>query len=139
MNGVLRKMVRMIDPNKVSQQPVQDAHELPQSENESSTITHDWFWPRISSFLKDNDILVTDPGTASFGLWDTKLPMGAMICNQILWASIGFSVGACQGALMAVKDSNLPRRVVLFVGDGSFQIAAQELSTIIREGLTPIM
>ena len=39
------------------------------------------------------------------------------------------------GACLAVPG----RRVVLFVGDGAFQVTGQELSTIIRNGLKPVI
>ena len=38
-------------------------------------------------------------------------------------------MGAALGIALACKD---PRRVILIVGDGSFQMAAQELSTMLR-------
>jgi TPP-dependent 2-oxoacid decarboxylase len=33
----------------------------------------------------------------------------------------------------------MERRTILFVGDGSFQLTAQEVSTMIRHDLKPIM
>lgn len=54
---------------------------------------------------------------------------------RTLWGSIGWSVGACQGAALAAKDAGVDRRTVLFVGDGSYQLTAQEVSTIVRHGL----
>lgn len=57
---------------------------------------------------------------------------------QVLWGSIGYSVGACQGAALAAKETG-NRRTILLVGDGSFQLTAQEVSTMIRLGLNPIM
>lgn len=59
--------------------------------------------------------------------------------SQVLWGSIGYSVGALQGAALAVKEQGLDRRVILFVGDGSLQLTCQEISTMIRHNLTPIM
>jgi indolepyruvate decarboxylase len=46
---------------------------------------------------------------------------------------IGYSVGALLGALTAAPH----RRHLLFVGDGSFQVTAQELSTILRHDHKP--
>ena len=74
-------------------------------------------------------------GTSNFGILDVPLPTGAILVNQILWGSIGWSVGksfrllsfdsvfdinvgSCLGAALAARDLGLPR-VVLFVGDGS--------------------
>ena len=55
--------------------------------------------------------------------------------------SIGYSVGAVLGAAFAARE--LPdgdeRRVMLFVGDGSLQLTAQEISSMIRHHLKPIL
>lgn len=74
------------------------------------------------------DLLFTYP-TSSESL---KLTPGSC---RTLWGSIGWSVGACQGAALAAKDAGGDRRTVLFVGDGSYQLTAQEVSTIVRHGL----
>ena len=59
--------------------------------------------------------------------------------NQILWGSIGYSVGACHGAALAAEELEGNQRTILFVGDGSFQLTAQEVSTMLRKNLKPIM
>lgn len=59
--------------------------------------------------------------------------------SQVLWGSIGYAVGALQGAALACNESFPHRRVILFVGDGSLQLTVQEISTMIRHGLKPIM
>lgn len=84
-------------------------------------------------------LTVTETGTANFGIWDTKFPAGVTAISQVLWGSIGYSVGATQGAALAVADSSSNRRTVLFVGDGSLQLTVQEISTMIRLGLKPII
>lgn len=140
MKGVLRKVIDQVKPKELSIQPSPSvSNEVSQNEDESSIITQAWFWPRVGEFLKEKDIVVTETGTANFGIWDTKFPTGVTALSQVLWGSIGWSVGACQGAALAAKDSGNNRRTILFVGDGSFQLTAQELSTMIRQGLKPIM
>ncbi|CEJ62147.1 hypothetical protein PMG11_10655 [Penicillium brasilianum] len=63
-----------------------------------------------------------------------------MLISQYLWGSIGYTVGACQGAAQAVRDCfGNQKRTILFIGDGSFQFGCQELSTILRLGLNPII
>ena len=81
---------------------------------------------------------MTETGTANFGIWETRFPKGVTALSQVLWGSIGYSVGACQGAALAAKETG-DRRTILFVGDGSFQLTAQEVSTMIRHGLKPII
>jgi pyruvate decarboxylase len=107
-------------------------------EENSAIISHLWFWPRLSYFFKSKDVIVTETGTSNFGILDVPLPAGAILINQILWGSIGWSVGSCLGAALAARDLGLPR-VILFVGDGSLQLTVQELGTMIRKGLKPII
>ena len=47
-------------------------------------------------------------------------PRGVTFLTQILWSSIGYTVGAALGASLAGRSDN--RRVFLLVGDGSFQV-----------------
>ncbi|POR36898.1 Pyruvate decarboxylase [Tolypocladium paradoxum] len=140
MKGVLRKIIDKVDPEELAAQasPAVE-NEVQKNFDNSTTITQAWFWPRVGEFLIDNDIVVTETGTANFGIWDTKFPKGVTALSQVLWGSIGWSVGACQGAALAARDAGGNRRTILFVGDGSFQLTAQEVSTMIRHGLKPII
>lgn len=118
-----------------------------EKEEEEDLITHEYLWPRLSTFLRSNDILITETGTSFMGIWETLLPRNVTLINQILWSSIGYGVGAAQGAALYArehnqKNSNSPqqhKRVICFEGDGSFQLTCQELSTIIRLELDVIM
>ncbi len=64
-----------------------------------------------------------------------RLPTGCSFVTQAVWGSIGYSLGALLGTLCAAPD----RRHILFIGDGSFQLTAQELSTILRHDLKPFI
>ncbi|KAG5927094.1 hypothetical protein E4U42_002593 [Claviceps africana] len=140
MKGVLQKLVRKIDPAQLNILPSPTVrNEIQNNHDASPTITQAWFWPRVGDFLRQNDIVVTETGTANFGIWSTKFPTGVTALNQILWGSIGWSVGACQGAALAAKDMGVDRRTILFVGDGSFQLTAQEVSTMLRHKLKVII
>ena len=107
----------------------------------SKDIEHAWFWPRLETFLKPNDIVITDAGTAFFGILDVRFPKNVMSINQLMWSAIGYSVGAALGAALGVRDMDQEkeRRVILVVGDGSLQISVQELSTLIWKGFKPIV
>lgn len=113
-------------------------------------ITHEYLWPRLSTFLRSNDILITETGTSFMGIWETLLPRNVTLINQILWSSIGYGVGAAQGAALYAREHNNQvsnskdehqqhKRVICFEGDGSFQLTCQELSTIMRLELDVIM
>ena len=118
MRGVLRKITQKVDLSELS--AVADPKTANKNENDDSseTITHAWFWPRVGQFLKENDIVITETGTANFGIWEAKFPKGVTALSQVLWGSIGYSLGACQGAALAARDDGLERRTILFVGDG---------------------
>ncbi|KOC13045.1 pyruvate decarboxylase [Aspergillus flavus AF70] len=139
MKGVLRKMIQKMGPVKTHPVP-HLFNAVPKHEGvyPPGVITHDWLWPTVSAWLKENDIVITETGTANFGIWETRFPANVTAISQVLWGSIGYSVGACQGATLAAKEKGA-RRTVLFVGDGSLQLTVQELSTMIKHGLNPII
>lgn len=139
MKGVLRKVIQRMGSVKAN--PVKPiSNDVPAEEKDSSKqqITHSWLWPTVGQWLQQDDIVITETGTANFGIWDTRFPAGVTAISQVLWGSIGYSVGACQGAALAAKEQG-NRRTVLWVGDGSLQLTLQEISTMIRNKLNPIM
>ncbi|GAA6014248.1 hypothetical protein JCM10207_006146 [Rhodosporidiobolus poonsookiae] len=97
------------------------------------------FWPMMGEFFQENDVVITETGTSSFGILSTSLPKGATNVSQVLWGSIGWTGGSTLGALFAALESPKPRRVILFIGDGSLQLTVQEIATMIRHRLTPII
>jgi pyruvate decarboxylase len=142
MAPVLRKVMEKIDSSRLPKSEVprlENVVPVTAGDSSSQIITHDWFWPRVGGFLKQTDVVVTETGTSNFGIWETRFPGGVTALSQVLWGSIGWSVGACQGAALAARDSEASRRTILFVGDGSFQLTAQEVSTMIRHKLNVIM
>ncbi|KAF2972013.1 hypothetical protein GQX73_g1536 [Xylaria multiplex] len=141
MRGVLRKIAERVDVNQLQVQPAPKNFGASEDEFEGNDgpIKQAWFWPRISKFFREGDIIVSETGTANFGIWETLFPPNVTALNQTLWGSIGWAVGACQGAALAAKDSGGKRRTILFEGDGSLQLTAQEISTMIRHDLDIII
>ncbi|KAB8261590.1 thiamine diphosphate-binding protein [Aspergillus pseudonomiae] len=89
----------------------------------------------IQSLVQDNSTLVADSGDTWFTASHIKLPAGVDLHMQLPYASIGWSVPAALGAQVARPHG----RVVLMVGDGAFQMTAQEIGTMIRMKLNPII
>jgi len=85
------------------------------------------FFKRIATFLKPNDVVVVDVGDSLYSTSGMLFPKNATYISQAFYNSIGFSVGAALGVSVDQKH-----RALLFVGDGSFQIGAQEISTMIQ-------
>ncbi|GAA5795088.1 pyruvate decarboxylase PdcB [Helicostylum pulchrum] len=104
-------------------------------DDSTQEITHNYLWNKVPSYIASNSIVVAETGTAEFGVFNMDSPKGTTFISQILWGSIGYTVGAALGAGMADRQ----RIVYLFVGDGSFQLTAQEVSVYIRHGLTPVI
>jgi indolepyruvate decarboxylase len=100
----------------------------------SAQLTQAAYWQAIQGYVRSGDVLVVEDGTsyASFGL---RLPSDCSVVAQVIWGSIGYSVGSLLGTLTAAPD----RRHLLFVGDGSFQLTAQEVSTMLRHDLKPVI
>lgn len=134
-------MEQQLDPARLAQ----TAYSIPKIslhtpvDTESQLITHAYLWPRVSKFLKLGDFVICDAGTSFVSVWDAVLPRNVQVINQILWSSIGYGVGAAQGASLAARELGKGQRIIVFEGDGSFQLTAQELSTIIHHDLDVTM
>ncbi|MGK7932143.1 MAG: alpha-keto acid decarboxylase family protein [Microcystaceae cyanobacterium] len=98
-------------------------------------LTNQRFYERINHFLEDEYIVIADTGDAIVATADLIMHKGADFIGQAFYLSIGYSIPACLGASLASSK----HRTLVFVGDGAFQMTAQELSTIIRHQLNPII
>ena len=121
----------------------------------SEQIVQSWIWNRIGEFLQPGDILLAESGTAHFGTPDATFPDHITYITQLFYSSIGYAVGSCLGAALALREkqkgskvdymqdggvNNHGRgRVILLVGDGSLQMTVQEIGTMVTMGLTPII
>jgi indolepyruvate decarboxylase len=100
----------------------------------SVKLTQAAYWQAMQGYLREGDVLFVDNGT-SYALFGLKFPPKCTFIGSVNWGSIGYSVGALLGTLTAAPE----RRHILFVGDGSFQVTAQELSTILRHDHKPVI
>jgi indolepyruvate decarboxylase len=98
-------------------------------------ITNLRFYERINHFISNESIVIADTGDAIVATMDLLMPEKTNFIGQAFYLSIGYSIPACLGVAMADPH----RRPIVFVGDGAFQMTAQELSTIIRHRLNPII
>jgi len=98
-------------------------------------VTIKRFFDRMSHFIDNNSIVIAETGVALFSAAEMLMPEGAIFIGQTFYGSIGYTVGATLGVSLAAQK----RRAILFVGDGSFQVTCQDLSTMIRNNLKPII
>jgi len=113
--------------------PRREAAEPPPSD--STLLTIEALFVRIQAFLQPGVTLVADTGVALFCAATLRLPDGATFLGQTFYGSIGYSIGAALGAGVAAPG----RQLVLIVGDGALQMTCQELSTMLRYGLKPLI
>lgn len=109
--------------------------ELALPEITEEPLTQDTLWRVLSANLDTKNTVVVDMGTSFFGMATQHFPKDSRFIGMPLWGSIGYSIPALLGAAMADTDS----RGVLMVGDGSAQLTIQEIGTIIREKINPVI
>ena len=128
-------------PEQVMQdeaQPVQCFLHKPNASHKVETdaiLTNKRFYDRLANFLQPNDIVLADGGCA-FNLTHMQFPANTFSIASNYWASIGMGFGAALGACFAATDE---QRIIAIEGDGSFQMTALELSSMIRYGKAPIV
>lgn len=141
MDSVLAKLTTSLSSDHIAKDDVEIPKLLkePTDPADNSEITHKYLWPRVSGFLQPGDIIITETGTSSFGVCNIVFPKEVVGISQVLWGSIGFSVGCALGAACAAEEIDPKRRVILFVGDGSLQLTIAAISSMIRWGLNPYL
>ena len=99
-------------------------------------LTQDDYWRAMQNFLRAGDVVVVEDGTSSAGFGRLNLPDGCTcISGAFVWCSIGYATGALLGAILASPR----RRHILLTGEGSLQMTAQEISTVMRHNLKPLI
>lgn len=93
------------------------------------------FYDRINRYIDRNTIVVAETGDALFATAELYIEDPENYVSQSYYLSIGYALPATLGICLARPD----KRVMLFEGDGSFQMTAQELSTLLRHNCNPII
>ncbi|MEJ8566431.1 alpha-keto acid decarboxylase family protein [Elongatibacter sediminis] len=95
-----------------------------------AAMTNKRLYDRMAHFLRYGDVVLADAGCA-INATQVQLPEGVRYIASGYWASIGMGFGAALGAGFAAGRG---QRVIALEGDGSFQMTAQELSSMVRYG-----
>lgn len=98
-------------------------------------LTNDEMTRQINTLIDGNTTLTAETGDSWFNAVRMDLPGGAKVESEMQWGSIGWSVPAALGGALGAPD----RRHVLMVGDGSFQLTAQEVAQMVRYELPIII
>ena len=112
-----------------------EARDVEQPAASDDALTQNQLWDVVASNLDELTTVVVEMGTSFFGMESRGFPKDARFIGAPLWGSIGYTLPALLGAAVADRDS----RGVLFIGDGSAQLTIQELATVVRQGLNPVI
>ncbi len=99
-------------------------------------VTTQFLFEQIQTLLSNKTAILAETGDSWFNALQLKLPEACQFEIQLQYGSIGWSVGALLGMQAAYGDE---KRVIACIGDGSFQMTAQEISTLIRYNYHPII
>ena len=90
---------------------------------------------QIQSLLTADTTVIAETGNSWFNGVALKLPGGTRFEIEMQWGSIGWSVPATFGYAVGAPN----RRIIAMIGDGSFQLTAQEIAQMIRRKLPVII
>ncbi len=143
---MLCKLLVALKDAQLPKRPNPTLPPLPQGPDETAPqVRQNYIWKRIGRFSRPGDIVIGECGTAQFGLSEATFASKATYVTQLYYGSIGYSVPCCLGAGLAQSEMRSEGKVasggrlILVVGDGSLQLTVQEIGTIIKQGLKPIM
>jgi pyruvate decarboxylase len=146
IKGLLQKILDRLDVSRIPKMdpypdlgnPREQLNAL-EATDPGSIVDQNTFYQRVSTFFREGDIVLSETGTPSVGGRDFVLPKHTQLINSSIWLSIGYMLGAAQGAALAqrelISDGARKGRTILFEGDGSLQMTVQEISTMIRNKL----
>lgn len=113
----------LIEYNRLRQSPP-----LIKAADPKAAITRKEMARQIQQLITPKTTLFAETGDSWFNGVQMDLPKGALFEVEMQWGHIGWSVPASLGYAVGAPD----RRIITMVGDGSFQMTAQEVSLMVR-------
>ncbi|AJA46540.1 alpha-keto-acid decarboxylase [Clostridium pasteurianum DSM 525 = ATCC 6013] len=135
MEDLLNELVKIVEKKSVPIPNIKRIYNENNNINGNDQITSVYYYPKLQNFIKENDIVIVESGSLPLGMAEVRLPKSVTYICQYNWGSIGYATPAAFGACVADRN----RRIVLFTGDGSIHLTAQELSSIIYNGCKPVI
>jgi len=90
---------------------------------------------QIRPLVTANTTVFAETGDSWFNGMKLQLPTGARFEIEMQWGHIGWSVPAAFGYALGAPE----RQIISMIGDGSFQLTAQEVAQMIRHKLPIII
>lgn len=130
LHEVMTSGIKIIPKSFGNQVPLYQQHGA-----DHEAIRQDDLWHIVAHHLNNSHLVFADQGTSYFGISDVRLPSGVSCYGQPMWGSIGYTLPASLGAAIASSH----KRAVLLIGDGSALLTIQEMATMIKEHIYPII
>ncbi|HEY1571190.1 MAG TPA: thiamine pyrophosphate-dependent enzyme [Pseudonocardiaceae bacterium] len=131
MDGILAGQVA----SKVRHLAKKPVHSVP-TVDLADDITYQGFYDFIQRYIDKNTIVGSDASMNYFGSLILDVPGPGAFIAQSSYSSIGYIAPAATGICLAKSPH---QKVMVFSGDGGFQMTAQCLSTQTRFRLDPII
>ena len=99
--------------------------------NPDAKLTRTEIVRQVQAALTPETTVMVETGDSWFNGMLLRLPASARFEIEMQWGAIGWSIPAAFGYSLATPS----RKLILMVGDGSFQLTAQEVGQMIRQKL----
>jgi pyruvate decarboxylase len=127
---VEKREATMVEYARIRSQPPRETEANP-----GAKLTRTEIVRQIQGLLTSDTTIIAETGDSWFNGIRLGLPGGARFEIEMQWGSIGWSVPATFGYAVGARN----RRVIAMIGDGSFQLTAQEVAQMIRRKLPVII
>jgi len=127
---VQKRDATMVEFARIRTTPVPEASAKPDAKLTRSELVR-----QIRPMVVANTTILAETGDSWFNGMALKLPGGARFEIEMQWGHIGWSVPAAFGYALGAPD----RQVIALIGDGAFQLTAQEMAQMIRLKLPVIV
>lgn len=133
-SGLARKAEKlgatMVEYKRIRSEPPLETPAAPDTKLTRTEVVR-----QIQGLVTSDCTIIAETGDSWFNGIRLKLPRGARFEIEMQWGSIGWSVPATFGYAMGAPN----RRIIAMIGDGSFQLTAQEVAQMTGRKLPVII
>ncbi|CAH9074049.1 unnamed protein product [Cuscuta epithymum] len=133
MKDFLRELAKKVKKNTTAYENYRRIHipeGVPLKSKPNEPLRVNVTFQHIQKMLSAKTAVIAETGDSWFNCQKLRLPTGCGYEFQMQYGSIGWSVGATLGYAQSAPNT----RVIACIGDGSFQVTAQDVSTMIQCG-----
>jgi indolepyruvate decarboxylase len=127
---VEKRDATMVEYRRIRSEPPAEVEAEPDAKLMRAEIVR-----QVRQLITSETTLLVETGDSWFNGMMMKLPNGARFEIEMQWGHIGWSVPATFGYALGAPG----RRIIEMIGDGSFQLTAQEVAQMIRQKLPVII